>query len=156
MKIKSILNFRNAYETIFIKIRRVHMKRLVRKLKKSQTDRNVLTKEMKKEASSFWSNYKSVPLIYHNFYTEKYGEFYKEYIPDEIYYNYIQPYFNNYRLAKALDNKCYYHKMFSGISQPRLVAYRLNGYWYANDSLLSQGENEVCKILQKYGGGGIY
>ena len=73
------------------------MKRLVEKLKKSQTDKNVLTKEMETEVKSFWDKYKSVPFVYHNFYTEKNGEFHKEYIPDEIYYNYVQPYFNNYR-----------------------------------------------------------
>lgn len=34
MKTKSILNFRNAYEGIFSSIRRTHMKKLVRKLKR--------------------------------------------------------------------------------------------------------------------------
>lgn len=149
MKMKSILNFRNAYETIFLGIRRTHMRKLVRKLKKSQTNGAVLTKQMKKEARDFWSKYKSVPLIYHNFYTEKYGEFHKEYIPDEIYYNYIQPYFNNYRLAKALDNKCYYDKMFSGIEQPKLVAYRLNGFWYANGNMLLGGTSEAYSFVAK-------
>lgn len=116
-------------------------------MKKSQTEKNVLTSEMKKEIKSFWSRYKSVPNVYHNFYTEKYGEFHKEYIPDEIYYNYIQPYFNNYRLAKALDNKCYYHKMFADIPQPKLVAYRLNGFWYADDNMLLLGEKEAYKFV---------
>ncbi|MBQ9977546.1 MAG: hypothetical protein IJP21_03020 [Clostridia bacterium] len=142
---RAILNFRNAYEEIFGGIRRLHMKRLVEKLKKSQTDKNVLTKGMETEVKSFWDKYKSVPFVYHNFYTEKNGEFHKEYIPDEIYYNYVQPYFNNYRLAKALDNKCYYHKMFPGIAQPKLVAYRLNGFWYIDDE--PQGLEEVYKAL---------
>lgn len=77
------------------------MKKLVRKLKKAQTDHWVLTKDMEKDAKKFWDKYKSVPMVYHNYYTEKFGKFHKEYIPDEIYYNYIQPYFNNYRLSKA-------------------------------------------------------
>ena len=147
MKVKSILNFRNMYDRIFLSLRRSHMRKLVRKLKKSQTDHKVLTKAMKKEAKAFWSEYKSVPVLYHNFYTEKYGKFYKEYVPDEIYYNYVQPYFNNYRLAKALDNKCYYHKMFSGIEQPKLVAYRLNGFWYSNDEMLIGGVDAAYDIV---------
>lgn len=149
MKVTSILNFRNAYEEIFSRLRRAHMRKLVRKLKRSQTEKNVLTKEMKKEAKNFWSNYLSVPLVYHNFYTEKYGQFYKEYIPDEIYYNYIQPYFNNYRLSKALDNKCYYNKMFPNIAQPKLVAYRLNGFWYADDNMLFGGYKEAYEFVAK-------
>ena len=149
MKVKQILSFRNAYEEIFARLRRAHMKKLVRKLKKAQTEKNVLTDEMKKEVKAFWSGYRSVPLVYHNFYTEKYGEFHKEYIPDEIYYNYIQPYFNSYRLAKALDNKCYYHKMFPGIAQPKLVAYRLNGFWYADDVMLLGGEKEAFEVVAK-------
>lgn len=144
---KAILNFRNSYEEIFGAIRRSHMKRLVERLKKGQSDKYVLTKEMEQEAKSFWNKYKSVPMIYHNFYTEKYGRFYKEYIPDEVYYNYIQPHFNNYRLAKALDNKCYYHKMFVGIEQPKLVAYRLNGFWYIEDQIVNQIE-DVYNVLK--------
>lgn len=147
MKTKSILNFRNSYESIFSAIRRVHMKKLVKKLKKSTTEKYVLTKEMEKEAKAFWRKYKSVPMLYHNFYTEKYGQFFKEYIPDEIYYNYVQPYFNNYRLSKALDNKCYYHKMFQGINQPKLVAYRLNNFWYIDDKIASQGLKNVFEVL---------
>ena len=149
MKVKSILNFRNLYDTVFVGIRRVHMKKLVRHLKKSQTDKDVLTKEMKKEAKAFWSNYKPVPLIYHNFYTEKFGEFHSEFIPDEIYYNYIQPHFNNYRLAKALDNKCYYSKMFAGIQQPGIVAYRLNGFWYSGDHELRNSVDDVFGLVIK-------
>ena len=145
---RAILNFRNAYEEIFSAIRRSHMKRLVVRLKKAQSEKYVLTKEMEKEVKSFWGKYQSVPCLYHNFYTEKYGEFHKEYIPDEVYYNYIQPYFNNYRLAKALDNKCYYHKMFGGISQPKLVAYRLNGFWYIDDMVAREGISDVYSVLK--------
>lgn len=144
---KAILNFRNSYEEIFGAIRRSHMKRLVEKLKKGQTDKYVLTSQMEKETKAFWDKYKSVPMIYHNFYTEKNGEFHKEYIPDEIYYNYIQPHFNNYRLAKALDNKCYYHKMFCGISQPKLVAYCLNGFWYIDDKITA-GIEDIYNVLK--------
>lgn len=148
MRVKSILNFRNSYESVFATIRRIHMKKLVRKLKKSTTEKYVLTKEMERNAKAFWKAYKSVPMVYHNFYTEKYGEFHKEYIPDEIYYNYIQPHFNNYRLSKALDNKCYYHKMFQGIPQPKLVAYRLNSFWYINDQIALQGIADVFEVLK--------
>jgi hypothetical protein len=133
----------------FSRLRHAHMKKLVRKLKASQTEQQVLTKEMKQEAKAFWAKYRSVPLLYHNFYTEKYGEFHKEYIPDEIYYNNLQPYFNHYRLAKALDNKCYYHKMFQGINQPKVVAYRLNGFWYAEDQMLLGGAKEAFEIVAR-------
>lgn len=143
-----ILLFRNSYESIFSAIRRFHMKRYVMKLKKRTTEKYVLTKEMETEARTFWKKYKSVPMVYHNFYTEKNGDFYKEYIPDEIYYNYLQPHFNNYRLAKALDNKCYYHKMFQGIPQPKLVAYRLNDFWYIDDKYVPQGISSVFDALQ--------
>lgn len=162
MKAKSILNFRNSYDQIFSRIRQAHMKRLVRKLKKKQTEKWVLSKEMERDARNFWSRYKNVPMIYHNFYTEKYGEFHKEYIPDEIYYNYIQPYFNNYRKSKVLDNKCYYQQMFPDISQPKLVAKRLNGFWYQDTELITKEqvsslltlEDEVfIKIATGSGGG---
>ncbi len=162
MKTKAILNFRNSYETIFSCIRQVHMRRLVRKLKTVQTEKWVLSKEMAKEAAGFWAPYKKVPMLYHNFYTEKYGEFHKEYIPDEVYYNDVQPYFNNYRKAKVLDNKCYYPQMFPGILQPKLVASRINGFWYRDGErirkeqvveLLSSEEEVFVKCAEGSGGG---
>ncbi len=149
MKTKSILNFRYAYDAIFTAIRRVHMQRLVRKIKSSNTGGYVLTKEMENQAKTFWSKYRSVPMVYHNFYTEKTGRFCPEYIPDEIYYNYVQPYFNNYRLAKALDNKCYYSKMFPDIAQPAVVAYRLNGFWFSENSYTILDDNAVVRLLNK-------
>lgn len=149
MKMKAILNFRNAYEGIFFRIRCAHMQRFVRKLKKAQTERNVLTKGQKKEVKAFWSGYKTLPFLYHNYYTEKYGEFHKEYIPDEVYYNFVQPHFNAYRLAKALDNKCYYPKMFSGIEQPKLVVYRLNGFWYTDDVMLQNAEEAYTYVAKE-------
>ncbi len=149
MGVRSILNFRNSYEAIFTAIRRVHMTKLVRKLKKSKTEKYVLTREQEREARAFWKQFKAVPMIYHNFYTEKYGKFYKEYIPDEVYYNDIQPHFNHYRLSKALDNKCYYPKMFRGIPQPKLVAYCLNGFWYIDDVIAQKGIEDVFRVLTK-------
>ena len=76
MNKKNILNFRKVYETIFLKIRRFHMRRLVIKMKKNQSNKNVLTRKMKKEIRAFWRPYKRISFIFHNFYTEKNGVFF--------------------------------------------------------------------------------
>lgn len=69
-------------------------------------------------------------LIFHRFYTLATGMFSEKYIPDSIYYSYIDPYFNKWEMAKYIDHKGLYRYMFPGAKQPKLLAYRMNGFWF--------------------------
>lgn len=137
MKTKVILNFRNLYSSLFTFLRKKHMKNFVRKQKKSNTKANVLTSKQKREIVDFYKEYKKVPTLFHNFYTEKTGEYHVNYITDEMYFNDINYYFNDFAAFKFIDNKTNYDKLFPNINQPKILVSRKNGFWFIQDEIVS-------------------
>lgn len=136
MKAKLIHSFRNLYSSLFTFIRKKHMKKFVRKQKKSNTKQCVLSKQQKAEAIKYYKDYKKISPVFHNFYTEKTGEFHVDYIPDDIYFNDINYYFNDFAAFKFIDNKTNYDKLFVGINQPKILASRKNGFWFLGDEIV--------------------
>lgn len=90
---------------------------------------NELTEEEKQQVKAFYKPYFNAKLTSHQFYKEKTGEFHVDYIPDYIWYGYIDPYYNDWKLDKYIDNKCYYSRMFPNVDQPEVLFVRLNGFW---------------------------
>lgn len=74
----------------------------------------LLTKEQTKEIDNLFNRYHSINYNSHRFYTSKTGEFLSSYIPDEIWYAYIEPYFNPRSKAKVLDSKILYSRLLMG------------------------------------------
>ena len=89
-----------------------------------------LSSNQKKSIKEIYHNTPKFSLIFHSFYTMATGKFSEKYIPDSLYYQYIDPHFNNWNMAKYIDHKGMYRTMFPGAKQPRLLAYRMNGFWY--------------------------
>lgn len=88
-----------------------------------------LTDEEMQKLRDFWKPYTKVHPVFHTFYKEKTGKFCPEYIPTDLYLSHIDEYFNNRKAANILDNKCLYPRLFPGIPQPEMIAYRMGGYW---------------------------
>lgn len=117
---------------------------------------------------SFYKPFIKIRPYAHAFYKEKTGLFAVNYIPDSIHIAYIDPYFNDWTLAKHIDNKCYYPRLFSGLNMPEMIAYRINDFWYDNNNAIVSEENVIsyinsCKyecFIKKandsYGGKGVY
>jgi len=137
MKAKTIRNFRSLYSSLFTILRKKHMKRVVYKQKTINSTGKVLTKEQKTRAAKFYAPYRKISSVYHNFYTEKTGEFYENYITDDIYFNDINYFYNDFQAFKFIDNKTNYDKLFPTIHQPKILATRKNGFWYLEDTLVS-------------------
>ena len=147
MKTKLIHSFRNLYSSLFISIRKVHMKRVVYNQKTRNSNCRVLTKEQIEKAKKFYEPYQKISDVYHNFYTEKTGEFYEEYITDDIYFNNINLFYNDYNAFKIVDNKTNYDKLFPKIKQPEILATRKNNFWYIKDTIVSI--SDVIELLLK-------
>ena len=131
------------------------------------TENTRLTSEQISAIEQLWGKYRHIRYDAHTFYYEKTGIFSPLFIPDSIHYKLIDPYFNDWTLAKYIDNKCYYHRIFKGVKTPKMVAYRLNGFWYNSADEISSYEKsvesvmatEVCfikKATQSYGGKGVF
>ncbi len=135
---------------------------------KDNTNGNVLTPEERDEAIRFYRETTGMKIdpIYHNYQKEKTGKFYKEYIPDDLFYNYIDPYFNRIK-ERSLDNKCYYDLLFAGFAMPKSYLKRLNGIWFdgeehaidketVNAVLLSHPAVFIKKAFNTGGGKGVF
>lgn len=93
-----------------------------------------MSKTDKEEAIDFFAPYIHLKNTNeHEFYTGCTGAFYKEYIPDWVYYAYIDPYYNNWEMANFMDNKCFYELLFPKCKHLYNLAYRSNGIWFSHD-----------------------
>ena len=116
------------------------MKKRINDFKKKPFS-NALTKEQEKEVLSFYKPYAKPSLVFHRYFTGVSGVFYPNYIPQDLYVGYIDPYFNDIIAAKYYDNKTNYDSLFHGIPQPKTLLKRVNGIWTDGDNLPIYSEN---------------
>jgi hypothetical protein len=128
--------------TVFVVgiVRAIREKRLQWELKYNHRKRvrsygteQVLTKEQEKQIQEYYAPYKKVTTEFHNFYTKITGQFHANYLPDDLYYSYIDTYYNDWRECSHIDNKCFYPRMFINIRQAENIACRIRGLWFTGD-----------------------
>ena len=71
----------------------------------------------------------------------------KYYIPNSIFRCIIDPYYNDWKMAYYLDNKCYYPKMFPGVMLPKRIGYKLGNFWYDSAGHLVDFNEIIEKVL---------
>lgn len=154
---------REATEKISELRRRDYWRKIVKNnLSISNTE---LSKYEKKVAREFFEKYEKIDISFHQFYKNSTGKFYENYIPDDLYYCKIDPYYNNWELAEYIDNKCYYDIIFSDVDQPVMKAKRMNGIWFVDKEivtldyvfeLLEGKEVFIKKAIGSEGGDGVF
>ena len=90
------------------------------------------TAEQKKEIDDYWFQHTGQFLPNtnsHLFYFCATGRFDVRFIPDALYFTRIDKYYNNWELARIIDNKTYYDALFPDVAQPKVVLKRVNGIW---------------------------
>jgi len=92
-----------------------------------------LTSEQKKAIRDFYAPYKKVSTVFHEYYYKRTGVFHIENLPDDLYINYIDKYYNNAKKAVVFENKSYFKKLFSDAKQPHMICCRINGFWYGSE-----------------------
>ncbi len=164
------MSFINCFHYVRELILGTQLQNLHRKRVKEYGADPVLTEEQRKAVREFYAPYAphgKVDLRYHNFYTATTGRFCVNYLPDELYYRYIDTYYNDWRESRFADNKCFYRRMFLGIRQPEELACRINGLWFTGDfqqisrrelDLMLEKEPEIVvkKAMGSEGGKGVY
>ena len=127
----------------------------------------VLTEEQRKQVLKLWGpryiGSTKFTYQFHEFYTQATGNFDPHYIPDDLYVNHIDAWFNDRERARVLDNKCLYAKLFPEAKQPVTVVYRMNGTWLDAGynsiridkvtELLNCEKEVVVKVATMLGGG---
>lgn len=112
------------------------------------TRERILSKQQTDQAKKFYEPYCKINPIFFEFYREKTGEFSPYFLPDDIYYGYVDPYFNDWTKAKHMDNKCFYASMFQNVRQPDTIFLRINGIWFDADHNFCTKE-KMTNVLEK-------
>lgn len=86
--------------------------------------------EQRKTVDNLFSKYVKIRYNSHIFYTASTGTFSEKYIPDSLWKNYIDQYYNDWAAANIIDNKVLYPILFKDVKQPKIIVYRSNGFWY--------------------------
>lgn len=113
---------------------------------------NILSEEQKKKVLLHWNCYQNlfeVDSIFHSFYYDKTGIFDVNFMPVDIFYCFIDPYFNKWDIAPVIDNKCMYRQLFKDTKQPQTPLLRMNGIWTNEEGELVSGE-KMRDVLNAY------
>lgn len=122
-----------------------------REYKVRAKERNyTLTAQQEKEIRDFYNPYvKNVDLSCHKVYYNLTGTEDVRFIPDYLYYRYIDPYFCNYSITTAIENKNYYDKWFNGVFRlPETVARRMADEYYDRQYNLIDRESAIKLVEQ--------
>ena len=142
--------------------------KLWRSLVKQKIEGDKLSKGQKESLVLFYkSYYPEITPLFHEWYFEKCGIFDVNYIPSDLYFGYIDPYFNNWDHAEFVGNKCMYDILWGGVKQPETVVFRMNGMWFeasrriikyeeAEQKLKRESEVFLKIATDSFGGHGVY
>lgn len=88
-----------------------------------------LTHKQKLEIKEYYKSFgfKNISTDWHRLYTHISGKFYKEYIPEDFFYNVVEPSLNMKVMFPALTDKNLMDKLFYGIKQPKTIIKNVNG-----------------------------
>lgn len=105
-------------------------------------DNDTLSDEEIDEINKYWKKYvKDFDINFHKYYINRTGKFDVRYIPDDIYVNDIDPYFNNRELEAASSDKNYLDTRLNGFKLPETYIHMINGIFLnKNYELLSKEE----------------
>ncbi len=95
-----------------------------------------LSRSQKREIKDYYSKFgfKNICTDWHRLYTHMSGKFYKEYIPEDFFYNVVEPSLNMKVMFPALMDKNLLDKLFTDIKQPKTIIKNINGVFIDGDS----------------------
>lgn len=101
------------------------------------------------EAKSFYKSkgYKLKNTYWHRFYKYASGEFHKDYLPLDIFRPLMEPSLNRKLYWPALVDKNLTSNLFEGFNQPETVVSNINGFYYVNDTMVS--EESAVEVFDK-------
>ena len=111
-----------------------------------------LTKSQKKEIKDYYANFgfKNISTVWHRYYTHLTGNFYKEYIPLDFFYNVIEPHLNMKIMFPALTDKNILNKLFKGVELLEPVVKNINGIFLDGQDNIIIDFGNVLKKCKKY------
>lgn len=139
------------YYKFFNKIKKIGEKNYRKDIKKFYLKKgDNLTKLQIREIKQYWSKYKkNIDINFHKYYINRTGVFDVKYIPDYIYINYIDPYFNNRELEAASSDKNYLDTRLNGFNLPKTYIHKINDIYLDDNYEIINIDTVVEKLTGK-------
>lgn len=126
-----------------------------------------LNEREKQQVDEVFKPYMKVTYGFHEYYSGNTGVFSPLYMPDDLYYNYVDRYYNDWEKATLFDNKCLYSDYFRGVRMPETLLLKMNGILFdghhrivskeqALDILSEEKEIFVKAATESDGGRGVF
>lgn len=132
---------KRLHNYFFYLSRRAQYRDKIRKVNK-ELKCKPLTKLQKNEAKNYYASFgfNNINTDWHKYFTHVRGEFHKEYMPEDLFYNVIIPHLNMVSMHTALTDKNLLTKLFNGVKQPETIVKNINGIFY------SEKDNAILRI----------
>lgn len=110
-----------------------------------------LDKSTKRLISSYWGGVKANPkfvALYNKI--NNTASFDVRFVSDDLFYCYIDPFYNNTDAAQWIDDKNYYDLLFKDVPQAAVIARKMNGF-FLNADFERIDEDAVISLCKNYG-----
>ncbi|TLP70593.1 sugar-transfer associated ATP-grasp domain-containing protein [Maribacter sp. ACAM166] len=100
-----------------------------------------LSNEQKRSVQGYFAKYgfKNLNINWHRFYSGFYQKFSTEYIPEDIFFSYIENTLNDTEYY-ALQDKNLLNKLFKDFNQPKTIVQNINGFFKINGTFVTEEE----------------
>lgn len=106
-------------------------------------------KEFRETVLEFWKPYGVKPGRYwYTLYCAQLGHYDPRYIPDNIWYGKIYPYFNNIIARNTYGDKSFFDTLFADLKRPVTVVKNMAGHYYDSNMNLMSREEAVERCLR--------
>ncbi len=111
-----------------------------------------LTKGQKDEIKKYYAAFglKGINTNWHRYYTHMSGQFHKEYIPEDIFFNIIEPSLNIVKMSSGLTDKNLLNKIIRGVDQAKTIIRNINGFYFFEDKDEILDVNKVLSICKTH------
>lgn len=111
------------------------------------------TREQKKAIRAYWGKYKinydAIAMC--NALNPSEKGFDVRYMPYDLHFCYVDPYYSNASAAQVLDDKNYYDMFFHDVQQPKTLARKIDGTFLTADYAPTT-ENDIAHLIENVGG----
>lgn len=106
------------------------------------------------DSRKYWKKHTGLNIntMWHEYYSQSNGIKDVRYVPENIYYAYIEPFFNRKTFIPCCDDKCYYSERFPesaascGVQRPKTILRNINGLFFDEKFNILKFEEAVALL----------
>lgn len=145
-------NYRKKLDDLNMKIEslyRMHSYKKAAKLRKKRMNGGYnCDKEYKEVILPYWEKFGIKPdKLWFEILSDRDKKVDPRYIPDDLWYGKIVPYFSNTQFRRFGEDKCMHYKYFGDIKRPETIVKNMAGVFYNNEMKVISKEDAIDLIL---------